>query len=161
MGLKHIELLTGDNQRSAAALANDLGIPFRAELLPEDKIAIVKDYQARGHTVLMVGDGVNDAPALAQSDAGIAMGAAGRGVAMEAAHIILMREDWELVPKILHIAQRTNRVIEGNIGFTILYNFLGLGLAALGFLPPIFAAAAQSIPDLAILTNSSRLLKQK
>lgn len=161
LGVKQVELLTGDNQTSAAALADHLDISYRAELLPEDKIAIVKEYQALGHTVIMVGDGVNDAPALAQADVGIAMGAAGHSIAMEAAHIILMREDWGLIPKVLHIAQRTTRVIKGNIGFTIVYNFLGLTLAALGYLPPIFAAAAQSIPDLAILVNSSRLLRQK
>lgn len=161
MGINHIELLTGDNRRSAATLADDLGIPFRAELLPEDKISIVKDYQANGHKVIMVGDGVNDAPALAQADVGIAMGAAKHGIAMEAAHVILMREDWGLIPDVLRIAERTTRVVKGNIVFTLIYNTLGLTLAALGYLPPILAAAAQSIPDLVILGNSSRLLKQK
>ena len=161
LGVKQIELLTGDNQVSAAALADELGLPYRAELLPEDKIAIVKQYQAEGHTVIMVGDGVNDAPALAQADVGIAMGAAGHGVAMEAAHIILMREDWELIPEVIRIAQRTTRTVKGNIGFTLIYNFIGLTLAALGYLPPFLAAAAQSIPDLGILVNSSRLLRQK
>jgi Cd2+/Zn2+-exporting ATPase/Cu+-exporting ATPase len=161
LGVKHIELLTGDNQETAAMLATEIGVPFRAELLPEDKIAVVKEYQASGRKVIMVGDGINDAPALAQADVGIAMGAAGHGVAMEAAHIILMREDWDLIPQVLRIAQRTTRVVEGNIVFTLVYNFFGLSLAALGYLPPILAAAAQSIPDLAILINSSRLLKQK
>jgi Cd2+/Zn2+-exporting ATPase/Cu+-exporting ATPase len=160
-GMKHIELLTGDNQVSAADLADHLAIPYRAELLPEDKISIVKDYQAKGYKVIMVGDGVNDAPALAQADVGIAMGAAGHSIAMEAAHIVLMREDWELIPQVLQIAQRTTRVIKGNIIFTLVYNFLGLSLAALGYLPPILAAAAQSIPDIGILVNSSRLLRQK
>jgi Cd2+/Zn2+-exporting ATPase/Cu+-exporting ATPase len=112
LGVEHIELLTGDNQISAAALAEHLGIPYQAELLPEDKIAIVKEYQARGHTVIMVGDGVNDAPALAQADVGIAMGAAGHGVAMEAAHIVLMREDWNLIPQVLQIAKQTTRVVD-------------------------------------------------
>lgn len=161
MGIDHIELLTGDNQRSAATLADELGIPFRAELLPEDKISIVKDYQTNGHTVIMVGDGVNDAPALAQADVGIAMGAARHGIAMEAAHVILMRQDWGLIPDVLHIAKRTTRVVKGNIVFTLIYNTLGLTLAAFGYLPPILAAAAQSIPDLVILGNSSRLLRQK
>ncbi len=161
LGVERIELLTGDNQISAARLADHLGISYRAELLPEDKIAIVKEYQALGHKVIMVGDGVNDAPALAQADVGIAMGAAGHTIAMEAAHIVLMREDWELIPQVLRIAQRTTRVVMGNIIFTLIYNLLGLSLAALGYLPPVLAAAAQSIPDLAILVNSSRLLRQK
>jgi Cu+-exporting ATPase len=161
LGFRHIELLTGDNERTAAALAGRLGIRYRANLLPEDKIAVVKDYQAQGRTVVMVGDGVNDAPALAQADVGIAMGAAGSDIALEAAHIALMRDDWTLVPEVVRIAQRTLRVVKLNLGFTVVYNLVGLSLAALGFLPPILAAAAQSLPDLGILANSSRLLRQK
>lgn len=161
LGIRRIELLTGDNERTARALAEKLGVDFRASLLPEDKISIVKAYQAQGHTVVMVGDGVNDAPALAQADVGIAMGAAGSDIAVEAAHIALMRDDWSLVPEVLRIARRTLRVVEMNLGFTAVYNLIGITLAALGFLPPIFAAAAQSLPDLGILANSARLLRQK
>jgi Cd2+/Zn2+-exporting ATPase/Cu+-exporting ATPase len=161
MGIREIELLTGDNPRTAAALAEKLGVGFRAGLLPEDKIGVVKAYQQQGRRVIMVGDGVNDAPALAQADVGIAMGAAGSDVAVEAAHIALMREDWSLVPQVVQIARRTLRVVKMNIAFTAVYNLVGLTLAALGFLPPIFAAAAQSLPDIGILANSSRLIKQK
>ena len=164
-GLQKIELLSGDRQASVQALAVSLGgeavLGYRAELLPEDKIAVVKEYQTKGHVVIMVGDGVNDAPALAQADVGIAMGAAGSDVAIEAAHVALMREDWLLVPQLLHIARRTMRTVRGNLAFTIAYNLIGLSLAALGFLPPALAAAAQSIPDLGILANSSRLIRQK
>ncbi len=159
-GVKQIELLTGDNEQTAKALANGLGIAYRAQLLPEDKIAMVKQYQAQGHTVVMVGDGVNDAPALAQADVGIAMGVAGTDVALDAAHMALMRDDWELVPEVFAIAHRTMRVVKMNIAFTALYNLVGLSLAAFGVLPPIVAAAAQSLPDLGILANSSRLLRQ-
>ncbi|MFN2264611.1 MAG: heavy metal translocating P-type ATPase [Anaerolineales bacterium] len=161
LGVKQIELLTGDNQANASRLAEKLDVSYQADLLPEDKIDIVKKYQAKDQTVLMVGDGINDAPALAQADIGIAMGAAGHNIAMEAADIVLMRPDWMLIPQVLKIGQRTTRTIKGNIFFTLVYNFIGLSLAALGFLPPILAAAAQSIPDLAILANSSRLLRQK
>jgi len=160
LGIRRIELLTGDHAQTAAALAGRLGIDFQANLLPEDKIAIVRKYQQQGHRVVMVGDGVNDAPALAQADIGIAMGAAGSDVAVEAAHIVLMREDWSLVPEVFQIARRTMRVVNGNIAFTAVYNLIGLTLAALGILPPILAAAAQSLPDIGILANSSRLLKQ-
>jgi Cd2+/Zn2+-exporting ATPase/Cu+-exporting ATPase len=161
LGVKQIELLTGDNERTAAALAEPLGITYRAGLLPEAKIAIVREYQAQRHTVAMVGDGVNDAPALAQADVGIAMGAAGTDVAIEAAHIALMRDDWRLVPEVFRIARRTMGVVRLNIGFTAAYNLTGLTLAAVGFLPLVVAAAAQSLPDLGILANSSRLLRQR
>ncbi len=160
LGIKKIELLTGDNERVAASLANTLKVDYQAGLLPEDKIRIVKEYQKKGHTVAMIGDGVNDAPALAQANVGIAMGAAGTDVAIEAAHIALMRDDWALIPEVIHISRRTMSVVKFNIGFTVVYNFIGLALASTGILPPVFAAAAQTLPDLIILGNSSRLLKR-
>ncbi|MDR5696114.1 MAG: cation-translocating P-type ATPase [Armatimonadota bacterium] len=159
-GIRTIELLTGDNEASAATVADAVGIPYRANLLPADKLAVVGEYQAAGHTVVMVGDGVNDAPALARADVGIALGAAGHDVAIEAAHVALLRDDWHLVPALFEIARRTMGVVRLNIGFTTLYNLVGISLAALGYLPPIFAAAAQSLPDIGILANSSRLLRQ-
>src|SRR6266702_6909230 len=154
LGIRNIELLTGDNRRTAETLASAIGITYQAELLPEDKIRIVKDAQEQGHTVVMIGDGVNDAAALAQADVGIAMGVMGTDIALEAAHAGLMREDWNLVPDLFTIAKRTIRVVKMNLSFTILYNLVGLSLAAFGILPPILAAAAQSLPDLGILANS-------
>lgn len=159
LGIQHIELLTGDNERTASGLAEKLGVKYRANLLPENKIEIVKDYQAKGHTVVMIGDGVNDAPALAQADVGIAMGAAGTDIAIEAAHIALLREDWTLVPHVIRTARRTMRTVKTNLSFTAVYNALGLSLAAFGILPPVYAAAAQSLPDIGILANSARLLR--
>ncbi|MCG8347374.1 MAG: hypothetical protein MI924_06285 [Chloroflexales bacterium] len=91
----------------------------------------------------------------------IAMGVAGADIAIEAAQMALMRDDWRLVPEVLQIARRTMRVVKANIGFTAIYNLAGLSLAAFGVLPPILAAAAQSILDQGILANSSRLLRQK
>ncbi len=161
LGIRHIELLTGDNERTASELAEKLGVSYRANLLPENKIEVVKEFQAKGHIVVMVGDGVNDAPALAQANIGIAMGAAGTDVAIEAAHIALMREDWNLVPEALRIAQRTMRIVKMNLAFTTVYNIVGLSLAAFGILPPVLAAAAQSLPDIGIMGNSARLLRQK
>ena len=161
LGIRHIELLTGDNERTASTLAEKLGVSFRANLLPEHKIDVVSEYQAQGHTVVMIGDGVNDAPALAQANVGIAMGAAGTDVAIEAAHIALMREDWNLVPDVLKIAKRTMNIVKMNLAFTTIYNLVGLSLAAIGILPPVLAAAAQSLPDIGIMGNSARLLKQK
>jgi Cd2+/Zn2+-exporting ATPase/Cu+-exporting ATPase len=158
LGIKKIELLTGDNERVASSVAGALNISYRAALLPEDKIRIVKEYQSQGHIVVMAGDGINDAPALAQANVGIAM-KAGTDVAIEAAHITLLREDWMLIPQVIAAAQRTMRVVKGNLGFTAAFNVVGLTLAAFGFLPPMLAAALQSIPDLGILGNSARLLK--
>lgn len=158
LGIRHMELLTGDNERVALAVARELGIGHRSDLLPEDKIAVVREYQARGHRVVMVGDGINDAPALAQADVGIAVGTLGSDVAIEAAHVALMKDDWNLMPKALDISRRTMRVVRGNLVFTAAYNLVGLTLAAAGLVPPILAAAAHSLPDLGILANSSRLL---
>ena len=161
LGIKHIVLLTGDNERTANAVAAQLGIRHvRANLLPQDKIEAVKALQAAGRKVAMIGDGINDAPALAQADVGIAMGAAGTGVALEAAHVALMRDDWSQVPEAIRIGRRTFRTIQQNITFGVLYNIAGVSLAALGFLPPVLAAAAQSLPDVAVFLNSSRLLRR-
>jgi len=159
-GFNHIELLTGDNKETAKDLARRLNIDYQAELLPEDKIEIVRKYQKKGLRVVMVGDGVNDAPALAQADVGIAMGTTGTDVAIETADIILMRDDWNLVPHLLKSVHQTMNIIKWNFGFTAVYNIVGISLAALGFLPPVLAAAAQSLPDLGIMANSSRLLKK-
>jgi len=159
LGFRRIELLTGDRPEAAAAVAGRLGIPFRAGLLPEDKIAVVRGYQLEGHTVVMVGDGVNDAPALAQADVGIAMGS-GLDVALEAGHIVLLRDDWRLVPEAVRIARHTMGVIRWNFALATVYNALGVLLAALGILPPTLAAAAQVLPDVGILLNSARLLRR-
>ena len=160
LGVDRIELLTGDREEVASSLATALGVSYRAGLLPEHKLAVVREYQAQGHTVVMIGDGVNDAAALAAANVGVAMGAAGSAIAIEAAHVALMRDDWAEVPELLRLARRTLRIIKLNIAFTAVYNLAGLSLAAVGILPPVLAAAAQSLPDLGILANSSRLLRR-
>ena len=160
LGIDRLMLLTGDNQRTAAATARQLGIDYRAELLPEDKIAYVKELQAQGRRVAMIGDGINDAPALTQADVGIAMGVAGTDVALEAADVALMRDDWSEVPEALRLGRRAFRTIKQNIGFGILFNVVGISLAAVGILTPIMAAAAESLPDVAVFVNSSRLLRR-
>ena len=161
-----VKVLTGDNARAAQHIAEQTGITdVRAGLKPEDKVAQVRELAERYGRVAMVGDGVNDAPALAQADAGIAIaplsaGGPGSDMAVEAAHVVLMREDWSLIPQVFEIARRTLRVVKTNIAFTAVYNIAGLSLAAFGILPPILAAAAQSLPDIGILANSSRLIRQ-
>ena len=159
LGLRRMILLSGDNPRAADAIGKRLGIEAHGGMLPEDKIAFVRELQAQGHIVAMIGDGINDAPALAQADVGIAMGAAGTDLAIEAADIALMRDDWSALPLAVTIARRTFGTIRQNIGFGVLFNVVGVTLASLGILTPILAAAAQSLPDVAVFLNSSRLLR--
>ncbi len=160
LGIERLLLLTGDNERTARAEANRLGVDYRAELLPEEKIAVVKELQNRGHTVLMVGDGINDAPALAQADVGVAMGVAGTDAALEAADVALMQDDWRALPEAVRVGRRTFGVIQQNLGLGVAYNVVGITLAAAGILPPVAAAAGQSIPDLLIMASSARLLRR-
>jgi len=160
MGIKEVILLTGDNERVAAATAESLGISrFKANVMPEDKVREVLSLQRQGRTVAMIGDGVNDAPALAQADVGIAMGAGGSDVALEAAPLVLMRDEWAQIPVVVKTARQTLRTIKQNVVFGILFNMVGVVLASVGILPPILAAAAQSLPDVAVFLNSSRLLR--
>lgn len=159
LGVRRLLLLTGDHERVAAAIAGELGIEFRAGLLPEDKIAAIRELQAQGAVVMMVGDGVNDGPALAQADVGVAMGATGTGVALEAADVALMRDDWAMVPEAIRLGRRAAGTIRQNLGFAAAYNAVGISLAFLGLLPPVWAAAAQSVPDVAIMLNSARLAR--
>ncbi len=160
LGIKRLMLLTGDNERVAAAIANKLGITdYRSGLLPEDKIEIVKALQRAGLTVAMVGDGVNDAPALAQADVGIAMGVVGSDVALEAAHVALMRDDWSQIPQAIQVGRRTYRVIRQNIFLGITWDIVTMGLASVGIIGPVLAAATEVVPDVFVSLNSARLLK--
>lgn len=159
LGLQRMLVLTGDQEAGARAIAGPLGLEVRAGLLPEDKIAAVRALQAEGAVVLMVGDGVNDAPALAQADVGVAMGVAGSDAALQAAPVALMRDDWLAVPRAVAIGRRAFGAIQQNLAVAVLYNLVGISLAAVGLLPPVAAAAAQSLPDLLVMLNSSRLLR--
>jgi Cu+-exporting ATPase len=161
LGIRRIILLTGDREPAAAAVAARFGIEFEAELLPVEKITAVARLQREGHVVAMVGDGINDAPALAQADVGIAMGVAGTDAAIEAAHVALMRDDWRMVPEAIALGRRAFRVIAQNLWFTAGYNAVGILLAATGWLPPVGAAAAQSLPDVVVMFNSAQLLTSR
>jgi Cu+-exporting ATPase len=161
-GIK-VVMVTGDNRTTAAALAQKLGIEFEAEVLPAQKAEAVKKYQSKGAVVAMAGDGVNDAPALAQADVGIAMGT-GTDVAMESGAIVLVKGDLRGILKARHLSQRTMGNIRQNLFFAFVYNALGVPLAA-GVLYPLFglllnpmiAAAAMSFSSVSVITNALRL----
>jgi Cu+-exporting ATPase len=159
-GLK-IYLLSGDNALTAASIAKQVGIAAEnvfAEVRPEQKAEFVKKLQAACGRVAFVGDGINDAPALTQADLGIAVSRAS-DVAREAADIILLKSEIEAVPEALGLARATLRTIKQNLFWAFFYNALGVPLAAMGFISPIFCAAAMGLSDLVVIGNALRLLK--
>lgn len=154
MGIKSV-LVTGDNQGSAASVAQALGIAeFHAEVLPDDKARVIRDLKIRSAGIVaMVGDGINDAPALAAADIGIAM-ATGTDVAMQAAGITLMRGDPALVADAIDISRRTWRKIQQNLFWAFVYNLIGIPLAAFGLLNPMLAGAAMAFSSVSVVTNA-------
>jgi Cu+-exporting ATPase len=154
-------LVTGDNAGSAQAVAGQLGIDeVRCDVLPEDKARIVAELKAGGHTVAMVGDGINDAPALAAADVGIAM-STGTDVAMHAAGITLMRGNPALVADAIDISRRTWRKIRQNLFWAFIYNVVGIPLAAFGLLSPVIAGAAMALSSVSVVTNALTLRRWK
>lgn len=162
-GIKKIIMLTGDNKETAAHIAKQVGITdYRAELLPEDKIRIVKELQKDGSKVVMVGDGINDAPALVQANIGIAMGAMGTQSAMEAADIVLMQDNLEKIAKARAISKKAYRTIKENIFVGVgVVHVVGITLVILKIIGPIEAAAIHLLPDTLVFLNSIKLLKIK
>ena len=152
-------MLTGDNDKVARSVANEIGGDgYRAELLPEQKQEFVKGLQDEGRLVGMIGDGINDAPALAQADVGIAMGAAGTDVAIETADVTLMNDDLSRVVDFMWMSIKVFRRIKLNMFFSIIYNVVGLSLGSLGMLTPILAVIFQEAGCITVVFSSTLLL---
>ncbi len=150
-------MLTGDNERTARAIARQAGIEnVIANVLPGEKVGVIKKLQASGKSVAMVGDGINDAPALAQADIGIAIGS-GSDVAKETGGIILVKDDVRDVVAGIRLSKATMRKIKQNLFWAFIYNSIGIPIAALGYLNPIIAAAAMALSSLSVVANSATL----
>jgi Cd2+/Zn2+-exporting ATPase len=162
MGVKRVTMLTGDHARVAETVARVIGVDdFQAELLPEQKQEFVKKLQVEGHVVGMIGDGINDAPALALADVGIAMGAAGADVAIETADVTLMNDDISGVADFMWMSAKVLRRIKLNIFFSMIYNVIGLTLGVLGLMTPIMAVIFQEAGCGTVVLSSTLLLWSK
>jgi Cd2+/Zn2+-exporting ATPase len=159
LGIREVIMITGDNPRTAERIARELGIDrFFAEVLPQDKLKIIRSLQAEGRKVLFAGDGINDAPALAAADIGVAMGLAGTDVAMETASITLMADEIERLPQIIDLSRRSLGVIRQNVIFSMSVNVLSVLLGGFGIIGPVIGALIHEFSALPVLANSARLI---
>lgn len=160
-GVKSV-LLTGDNCHAASHIANVVGIHgIHTDCLPENKMAVIEQYQNSGNLVCMVGDGVNDAPALRKAHVGIAMGGIGSDIAVDAADIALVSDDIKNIPHLLALSKRTMNTIKLNMVFSMILNFAAILLAMAGLLGPVVGALVHNAGSVAVIINSSLLLKWK
>ena len=153
-------LLTGDHENAAAAIAGRLHIQdVRANCLPEDKLKYIGDSQADGLPVCMIGDGVNDAPALKKADVGIAMGGVGSDIAVDAADIALVNDEVRELPHLVALSKRMMTTIKLNMTFSMTLNFIAIALAIIGTLDPVIGALVHNAGSVLVITNSAFLLK--
>jgi Cd2+/Zn2+-exporting ATPase len=159
-GVSEIWMLTGDSALVADRVGRQLGVRYEAKLLPEEKVMSVKEWRRKGRVVAMIGDGVNDAPALAAADVGIAMGAVGTDVAIETADIALMTDELQKIPTVIRLSRRALRVIKENIVFAIVFNTVLVLLSAEGRMTMILGAIMHQASSLLVILNSMRLLRK-
>jgi Cd2+/Zn2+-exporting ATPase len=159
-GVSEIWMLTGDSTLVADRIGKELGIGYEAKLLPEEKVLSVKEWKRKGRVVAMIGDGVNDAPALAAADIGIAMGAVGTDVAIETADIALMTDELEKIPTVIRLSRKALRVIKENLLFAIVFNTVLVLLSAQGWMTMILGAVMHQASSLLVILNSMRLLRR-
>jgi Cd2+/Zn2+-exporting ATPase len=159
LGIRDVIMITGDNPRTAEYIARELGIDrFFAEVLPQDKLKIIRSLQSEGRKVMYAGDGVNDAPALAAADIGVAMGLAGTDVALETASVGLMADEIERLPQIIDLSRKSLGVIRQNVIFSMSMNVLAVVLGGFGIIGPVVGALMHEFSALPVLANSSRLI---
>jgi Cd2+/Zn2+-exporting ATPase len=159
-GVSEIWMLTGDSDQVAERIGKELGVSYEAKLLPEEKVMKVKEWKRKGQVVAMVGDGVNDAPALAAADIGIAMGTVGTDVAIETADIALMTDELEKIPVVIRLSRKALRVIKENLFFAIIFNTVLVVLSAQGWVTMILGAVLHQGSSLLVILNSMRLLRK-
>jgi Cd2+/Zn2+-exporting ATPase len=159
-GVSEIWMLTGDSEQVANRIGKELGIGYEARLLPEQKVSRVKEWKRKGYIVAMVGDGVNDAPALAAADIGIAMGAVGTDVAIETADVALMTDEIENIPILIQLSRKALRVIKENLIFAIIFNTMMVFLSAQGWISMILGAVMHQASSFLVIVNSMRLLRK-
>jgi cation-transporting P-type ATPase C len=160
MGVPHLVMLSGDIEETARVVARAVGLKdWRAQLSPEQKYALIRELRARGRRVAMVGDGINDAPALALADVGIAMGTVGSDVAIEAADIALASDNLPQVATTVRLSRQTLQVIRQNYSLALGVNAGGIAFGAFGMLNPFLAAILHNLSTLLVVLNSARLIK--
>ena len=162
LGVKETVLISGDQALVAGKVGEALGVDrVHAQVLPQDKLALIRDLQAKGLRVAFVGDGVNDAPALAAADVGIAMGAIGTAVAMETADVVLLTDEIERVPDLIELSRASLGTIRNNVVFSMSMNVLSVVLSVLGIIGPVAGAAMHEASALPVVANSARLIGRK
>jgi Cd2+/Zn2+-exporting ATPase len=158
----HTLLVSGDNWAVAQRLASAIGITdIHAEVLPDQKVSVVERQQEAGRNVAFVGDGVNDAPALAVADVGVAMGHSGTDVAIETAEIALLSDDLAKLPHLLDLAQQALRAIRQNLAFSLAVLAVAVGLTIVGILTPVTGALLHELSSIPVIANSARLINRR